>query len=132
VHSRVMGKRAPVDVLYAKLEDLLRERIELLYDAAPQDSELFGICESCVDLDYNAMVSALPAIILSMDDAAVGSEDLDNNAIEITTTVESLNTAISVYNETITRKPSAALMAMALGLGEEDSVELTTHKGEQP
>jgi len=123
VHSRVMRKRAPVDIHFAALEELLRARIEMLYDTSPPDSQLNEICATCVDLDYDTMVGALPSITANMEDEPP-SEDIEANSTEIQTTIEALNAAIETYNEAITKKPSAALMAMALGLKTLEAVEL--------
>jgi len=123
VHSRIMRKRAPVDIHFATLEELLRVRIELLYNASPQDSELNEICATCVDLDYDTIVSVLPSIKANMEDEPP-TEDMEANTTDINSTIEALNTAIETYNEAITKKSSAALMAMALGLETLETVEL--------
>ena len=117
LHNRVMGKRTPVDTHLAALEDLLRERIEILYQTSYPDSELYTLCTQCIDLDFNDIIKALPHI----DRASFDCEEVHtDNAKAISETTAALNHAIEEYNKYITGRFPAVFMASILGLTTEN------------
>ena len=138
IHNRVMKKRTPVDTHLAELEDLVRDRVEMLYRCSRPGSELRALCDQYIDLDFESIQKALPDIGMAFDDAweagnlitdAPFKEDsasaadhnitiatLDNNAQAIQETTAALNQAIDSYNDFITNRPHDILMAHVLGL----------------
>jgi len=110
LHYRLMRKRAPVDVHYDQLEELLRQWIENLYYESPVDSEIYNLCIQYIDLERDEILSAFPLII----EKAPPCED--TNAIAITETISTLNRAIEEYNTFIAKSPATVLMALVLGL----------------
>lgn len=120
LHNRVMNKRTPVDEHLAALEDLLREKIENLYNTSHADSELRVLCGQCVDLDLNSMLKALPDIDIVADD--LQTNDYEANQ-KIQETIAGLNQVIDEYNRFIIRNLPVNLMAQALGLTAEEPIK---------
>ena len=122
LHNRVMIKRAPVDSYIVALEDLIRGRLESLYESSPHGSELQALCIQYMDLDLNSMVKALPEI----DRAYEGDMYIDEHAINqaINETAQDLNQAIQEYNRFITGSLPVSLMAQVLALTTEDAIDL--------
>ena len=124
LHNQVMNKRAPVDTYLAELEDLLRDRIEILYHTSSQHTELHVLCDQYIDLDMPAMLKALPYIHRAAYDADLHtSTTITQNAEVIQETTAALNQAIEAYNGFITGRPPMAAMAFILGLTTEDPVD---------
>ena len=132
LHNRVMIKRAPVDTYSAALEDLLRQRIEVLIHACRIDTELYALCHKCVDLDLYAMAEALPdidrACVMDLheedDDteeyAPVDWEWLTDNSQAIEENAAALNQAIEEYNNLVTGSIAGRMMALILGMTAEE------------
>ena len=142
LHNRVMGKRAPVDAHLTQLEDLLRDRMEMLYRYSRPGTQLYELCEQYIDLDLESILKALPDIGRAFDEAwdtgnliiteplddepepqqddYVTMAGLESNAHAIQETTAALNQAIKNYNSFITDRPPEALMAKVLGLTTEE------------
>jgi len=121
LHNRVMSKRAPVDMYFAQLEVLLRDRIEMLYHASPPDSELRHLCNQSIDLDVNSIIKALPDI-----DRATAVElhiHEQENIQAIKESTEALNQAIEEYNRFIVSSFPIILMARVLGFADEEFIQ---------
>jgi len=119
LHYRLMKRRAPVDVHFGQLEELLRHWLENLYQESPEGSELYYLCGQCIDLELNGLLSAAPQIVEAYNHAAYSeTEPQDQNAeiAAIRETIKALNLSIAAYNAFITKSPAAALMALVLGL----------------
>jgi len=118
LHNRVMSKRTPVDTYLTELEDLLREKIEILYHASLPGTELQVLCNQCIDLDLSSIINAMPDI----DRASMADlheyEHESNRAIQETT--EALNQAIKAYNSFITGSLPVVLMSRILALTTEE------------
>ena len=147
LHNRVMGKRAPVDTHLARLEDLLRDRVEMIYRYSRPGSELRGLCDEYIDLDFESIIKTLPDIGRAFEDEKeagnlIISEPLDDdldpeaddyvtmaglesNAQAIIETTTTLNQAIESYNSFITGRPQEILMARVLGLTTKEPLSQT-------
>jgi len=110
LHYRLMRKRAPVDVHFDHLEELLRQWIEDLYSVSPIDSELYSLCGQCIDLGLAELLSTAPFIV------QITQPDTNTETAAITETISALNRAIMEYNAFISKSPVNVLMASILGL----------------
>jgi len=126
LHSKVMRRRAPVDTHMAQLEDLLRLRVEIMYNLSPVDSPLHELCAQCVDADFANIMATLPSITETYQQAyrdATWDEihnDLQENTESIEETITNLNQVIEKYNNYITANSSGMTMAWILGLSTEE------------
>ena len=142
LHNRIMGKRAPIDTQLAALEDLLRNRVEMLYHYSRPGTELHALCDLYMDLDLESILQALPDIGRAFDDAIeagnliireplddnptptsdnyVTMAKLEDNAQAIQEATITINQAIKSYNNFITSRPLEMLMARILGLTVEE------------
>jgi len=102
-----MKKRAPVDLLFSELEDLLRARIELLYAINP--TGLYELYDESLVLELDGLLCALSTFEIDHDSLAENTESINKNK-------ENLAKAIDDYNNFITAKPHTTLMAKILGL----------------
>ena len=124
LHMKIMRKRVPVDNNLSQLEDLYRERVEILLLVGDYDTELYYLCLQYVDLDFASMQRAMPDIDAAFEDILETGcqieEDttarLVENAQAIQKVTDALNKAITEYNEFITTRPIEGLMARILGL----------------
>jgi len=123
LHNRVMAKRTPVDTYLADLENLIRERLNNLYNESHPGTELQALCGQYMDLDLNSMIKALPDI----DRACEDEPDINEHEItlSISKTTETLNQAIEAYNSFITGSLPVKLMAFALTLTTEETIHCT-------
>ena len=103
LHFNVMKRRAALDNALAQLDDLLRERLELLYET--ESNEIRKQCEAAAALETRELLRHFPAPY----------NDETANA------TEALNTAIETYNVYIATFP-AKQMAAVLGLAQEKKV----------
>jgi len=102
-----MKKRAPVDLLLSELEDLLRERIELLYAINP--TGFYELYDNSLVLELEGLLSSLSTFDTEHDSLAENTKSISKNK-------ENLAKAIDDYNNFITAKPHTTLMAKILGL----------------
>ncbi|MCL2360332.1 MAG: hypothetical protein FWC73_00800 [Defluviitaleaceae bacterium] len=107
LHYRVMKRRAPVDTYFTELENLLRQRIELLYAINPV--ELSDLYDQSITIELSSLLAAIAEI-------DVEHKSLEENSAAIDETRESLSKAIGDYNTFIAAKPHTILMAKILGL----------------
>jgi len=107
LHYRIMKKRAPVDVHFSELEELLRERVEILYKINP--TGLYELYNQSATLDLEGLLNTLASFEVEHD-------SLTDNTEAITKIKEALAQAISDYNSFITANPHTSLMAKILGL----------------
>jgi len=126
LHNRIMKRRTPVDTYLAELEELIRQRMEMLYSIAIPGSELHELCTHYIDLDFNSLLHAYPDITNAYDHAeekySTTPTALEENAEAMHTTTQALNKAIETYNNYITKSPTEAAMAKILGLKKEEYV----------
>ena len=124
LHNRIMKKRAPVDMYLEELEEQLRKRVEMLYHASPRDSDLYSLCDQCIDLDLSGLLNAMPDIDTALEDYPPTSDDeisaLEENTQAIQSTEQALNQAIESYNDFITRPIAGRFMALVLGFETEE------------
>jgi len=127
LHYRLMRKRAPVDVHFDQLEELLRQWIENLYHISPVGSGLYNLCDQYIDLEFSDILSAMPEI---HDFCEQEQQDSSTNIATINDTISALNRAISEYNAFIAKTPATVLMAHILGLKTMEPIEPLCEKGE--
>ena len=120
LHNRIMKRRAPVDIMFDELEELMRQRLEMMYEISVPGSELHELCHYYIDLDFDTVLSVYADICEAYDNAEeryeVAPTAMDENWAGIRLSTETLNKAIQEYNAFITKSPSEMMMARVLGL----------------
>ena len=126
LHNRIMKRRTPVDIYMAELEELVRQRMEMLYKISTPGTDLNQLCANYIDLDFNAILDVLPdindAFNISEEKHTTDTTALDENADIINKTTDTLNQAIKYYNDYISKSPTEIAMAKILGLEEVEPV----------
>jgi len=124
LHFKVMKRRGAVDESLAVLDNLLRERIEIIYEmteGAPETDELREKCAEFSAYDTRRLINS----IFEIDEAAeILTEDrnfLDENIIETEQARAAFNDIINAYNAYIAIFP-ARIMAFFLGLSQEKMI----------
>ena len=120
LHNRIMKRRTPVDIYVAELEDLIRKRMEMLYEISIPGTKLHELCTYYIDLDFDTILNGLPEITHAYTHADERYETaptaLDENTTTIQQTTNSLNHAVKDYNDFITKSPTEVMLAKILGL----------------
>jgi len=107
LYHRIMSRRTPVDMYFAQLEDLLRDKAELLYKLDPTK---YG------DLYDKSLVLSIEDLLSALHDINEEHESLAENASTLIKTKESLLKAVDDYNAFITSNPHTILMSKILGI----------------
>ena len=129
LHFRVMQKKSRVEGHFADLDNLLRDRLELVMDlcadSTPGEVELAALCESYVDGDVRDIIKALPKLRKAIDsfEEIFASDEYIHNTGALEDAAQDYNAALDTYNGFIANYPGK-LMAQALGLAPEKPLKL--------
>jgi len=117
LHRKVMVRRGALDDAYARLDELLRERLGIIYENAAQQNvtEVCRLCEPFFSLETRELLKAFDKV--KMENAEVLAEIV----AETDEAIANFNESVSVYNAYIAKFP-AREMAKILGLEPENAI----------
>jgi len=117
LHRKVMVRRGAMDDALVRLDVLLRERLDIIYENAVQQNvvEICRLCEPFFSLDTRQLLKAFDKV--KMENAEVLAEIV----AETDEAIADFNEAVNAYNAHIAKFP-AREMAKVLGLEPEEVI----------
>jgi len=121
-HFKLMKKRSPIDIEFAKIDELLRARLDMLFQQEGTDA--FDLLETLHFSETGQLVKNWHNLQIGED-----NEAFEQNKNDIAAAINNYNAYVIVYNAYISKYPGSAI-AFLTGLRKEKELPPIVEEGE--